>query len=95
VAWVGRDDNASTGLTGAQGALPVWADLMRTIDNLPLQLTPPSGVEYHWVDRSGRLAAERCEGVMAFPYIAGSQPRERSDCIGQPARGGFLRGLFD
>ncbi len=26
VAWVGRDDNASTGLTGAQGALPVWAD---------------------------------------------------------------------
>ena len=95
VAWVGRDDNASTGLTGAQGALPVWADLMRTIDNLPLQLTPPGGVEYHWVDRSGRLAAERCEGVMAFPYIAGSQPRERSDCIRQPARGGFLRGLFD
>jgi penicillin-binding protein 1B len=95
VVWVGRDDNASTGLTGAQGALPVWADLMRGIDNLPLQLSPPGGVEYHWIDRSGRLAAEHCDGAMAFPYIAGSQPTERSDCLGPPGRGGFLQGLFD
>ncbi len=96
VAWVGRDDNASTGLTGASGALPVWADLMQRIDVLPLQLTPPGGVEYHWIDSAGRLAAEQCEGAVAFPYIAGSQPSERSACLDEPAGlGGILRGLFD
>jgi len=95
VAWVGRDDNAPTGLTGAQGALPVWADLMRGIDNVSLQLTPPAGVEYHWIDRDGRLAAEHCEGAVAFPYIAGSQPEQRAVCTEQRSLGGFLQGLFE
>ena len=95
VAWVGRDDNAPTGLTGSQGAMPVWADLMRGIDNLSLQMTPPPGIEYHWVDRAGRLSAETCEGAVAFPYIAGSQPVERSDCTEQQGLGGFLEGLFN
>ena len=95
VAWVGRDDNASTGLTGAQGALPVWADLMRSIDNVSLQLAPPPDVEYHWVDGAGRLAAQHCEGAVAFPYIAGSQPIERSPCMEKQVPGGFFRGLFD
>ena len=95
VAWVGRDDNAPIGLSGAQGALPVWADLMRSIDNQSLQMLPPTGVEYHWVDRDGRLAAEHCDGAVAFPFIAGSQPAEPSDCLQRHDRGGFLRGLFD
>jgi len=95
VAWVGRDDNASTGLTGASGALPVWADLMSNIDNVPLKMTPPPGIEYHWVDAAGRLSAETCDGVVAFPYIAGSQPAVRSDCTEQQGSGGFLNGLFD
>jgi penicillin-binding protein 1B len=95
VAWVGRDDNAPTGLTGAQGALPVWADLMRSIDSVSLQLAPPPDVEYHWVDGAGRLAAQHCAGAVAFPYIAGSQPVERSPCMEKQAPGGFFRGLFD
>ena len=95
VAWVGRDDNAPTGLTGAQGALPVWADLMRSIDNVSLQLAPPPDVEYHWVDVAGRLAAQHCAGAVAFPFIAGSQPVERSPCMEKQAPGGFFRGLFD
>jgi penicillin-binding protein 1B len=95
VAWVGRDDNAPTGLTGASGAMPVWADLMRGIDNVSLQLTPPPGIEYHWVDGAGRLSAESCDGVVAFPYIAGSQPAVMSDCTEQQGSGGFLDGLFN
>jgi penicillin-binding protein 1B len=95
VAWVGRDDNAPIGLTGSQGALPVWADLMRGIENVSLQMTPPQGVEYHWVDDSGRLSAKECEGAAAFPYIAGSQPQERADCTEQQSSGGFWDGLFN
>ncbi len=94
VAWVGRDDNASTGLTGASGALPVWADLMANIDNASLQLVLPPGVEYHWVDQYGRLAAETCEGAVAFPYISGSEPTETAECVEQRGLGGFLQNLF-
>jgi penicillin-binding protein 1B len=95
VVWVGRDDNGSTGLTGSSGALPVWAELMGSIDSAPLDMRAPPGVAYHWVDTAGRLAAEQCEGAVAYPFIAGSEPAERSDCLEQRGLGGFLRGLFD
>ena len=95
VAWVGRDDNAPIGLTGSQGAMPVWADLMRNVDNLSVQMVPPPGVEYHWIDAQGRLSAEGCEGAVAFPFIAGSQPVVRSDCTGQRDLGDFFRQLFN
>lgn len=95
VAWVGRDDNAPTGLTGAQGALPVWGDLMAKIDIRPLRLNAPSGVQYHWVDPGGRLASEDCDGAVAYPFIAGSEPKLTSECVEQRSLGGFLRGLFD
>ena len=29
VVWVGYDDNARTGLTGATGALPIWVQIMK------------------------------------------------------------------
>jgi penicillin-binding protein 1B len=35
VVWVGRDDNRPLGLTGAQGALPIWTDFM-TLAAAPL-----------------------------------------------------------
>lgn len=95
VVWVGRDDNASTGLTGASGALPVWGALIAGLDTQALQRQPPSAVEYHWVDRDGRLADQHCDGAVAFPFIAGSQPAERAECARPTNIGGFLRGLFD
>lgn len=101
VVWIGRDDNASTGLTGSQGALPVWGDMMRRVDNVPLQLLPPDDVEYHWIDTTGRLAGRDCPGAVAFPFIAGSQPTLLADCAtvqeSQDAEesGGFWRDLFN
>jgi penicillin-binding protein 1B len=96
VAWVGRDDNAPTGLTGASGALRVWADLVKALDPIPLQLAPPASVEYHWVDAQGRLARQDCAGAVAYPFIAGSQPRVAAPCLEtQQPTGGFWRGLFE
>lgn len=47
VAWVGFDDNATTGLTGASGALPLWAKFEKTVaSRFPSEdFAWPEGVE--------------------------------------------------
>jgi penicillin-binding protein 1B len=93
VTWIGRDNNAATGLTGASGALRVWAEFMADAAVRPLQYRMPAGVELHWVDdRSGRLTGEGCEGARLLPFIAGSEPRERTGCT---PRADGLRGWFE
>ena len=49
VAWVGYDDNRETGLTGAAGALPVWADTMASLKPLSFDPVPPETVEDRWI----------------------------------------------
>jgi penicillin-binding protein 1B len=49
VAWVGYDDNHVTGLTGAAGALPVWADTMARLKPISYDPVPPDLVEDHWI----------------------------------------------
>jgi penicillin-binding protein 1B len=49
VAWVGYDDNRETGLTGAAGALPVWADTMAALKPVSYEPVPPEGVEDRWI----------------------------------------------
>lgn len=41
VVWMGRDDNESAGLTGAQGALHIWAATMGKVSREPLELDAP------------------------------------------------------
>lgn len=50
VAWVGYDDNRMTGLTGALGALPVWADTLSRLKSASFQPVPPESVEDRWID---------------------------------------------
>jgi penicillin-binding protein 1B len=49
VAWVGYDDNRETGLTGAAGAMPVWADTLARLKSAPFQPVPPELVEDRWI----------------------------------------------
>ena len=49
VAWVGYDDNRATGLTGATGAMPVWADTLSRLKSAPFQPVPPESVEDRWI----------------------------------------------
>lgn len=82
VAWIGRDDNKPTGLTGASGALQIWTALMRKISTQPVALIPPDNVEMHYIDpANGLLASEACEGVLIYPYVKGSAPKESSPCV--------------
>lgn len=83
VAWVGRDDNSSTLLTGSSGALRLWTDLMKQLPLNDISLTPPPGVEMAWVDEeTGGLTEQSCQGAVELPFITGSVPTEKVECKG-------------
>ncbi|MCB1878945.1 MAG: penicillin-binding protein 1B [Gammaproteobacteria bacterium] len=100
VVWVGRDDNSPAGLSGSQGAMRVWGDLMRRLKPEPLLLPAPASVDNVWVDtNSGLLADENCANAELMPYLKGSAPVTASSCVTRPAPaqsvGDFFRGLFE
>ncbi len=81
VVWMGRDDNGSTPLTGATGALQVWANFMQHAAPRSLNMTPPSNVVIAWVDAySGLGSAKDCPGAVQMPYIRGSEPLAGESC---------------
>lgn len=75
VAWMGRDDNGKTSLTGATGALRLWAELMRQAQPRSLNMQPPDSVVELSVDPAqGLRVHESCAGVVQMPYLKGSEP---------------------
>lgn len=81
VAWVGRDDNQSTRLTGASGALKVWTNLMTRLPLSSFEAVVPEHIVYRWVDvGSQSLSAEGCPGARYMPFIEGSEPTREVDC---------------
>ncbi|NIP47416.1 MAG: penicillin-binding protein 1B [Gammaproteobacteria bacterium] len=75
VVWLGHDDNTPAGLSGADGALQVWIDMMKSLKPRSLAARAPSDVEWAWTDlRQGRTTRSECPGSVRFPYVRGSQP---------------------
>ena len=63
VVWVGLDENRSSGLSGAEGALPVWASFVRRVTphDGPAAFSVPPGYETVSIDpTTGRLATPFC-----------------------------------
>jgi penicillin-binding protein 1B len=56
VVWVGYDDNRPTGLTGAAGALPVWAQTMASLKSVSFDPVAPELVENRWIGFADGLA---------------------------------------
>ncbi|NJD07162.1 MAG: penicillin-binding protein 1B [Methylococcaceae bacterium] len=102
VVWIGRDDNQPAKLTGAQGALQVWAATMKRLSREPLELEPPENIEWVWVDRNNGLrASEACDSAARYPFVTGYGPSEYSPCAGGESSsdlidqaGSVLKGLF-
>ena len=81
VAWVGRDDNQQTPLSGASGALQVWAELMAKLTTRGLASEPPPGVSFDWIDSaSGKLSAEGCAGALWLPLREEFRPLQSAPC---------------
>lgn len=80
VAWVGRDDNQPTGLSGSTGAMPLWADVIGACDNRSWDVAPPAGITMQWVDATGNLVNANCPGAYFAPFKAGTAPTKRGVC---------------
>jgi penicillin-binding protein 1B len=81
VVWIGRDDNASTGLTGSSGALRIWRDLFRHFGNPGTAQAVAENIEYRDIDpATGLLADAGCEDAVQLPFIVGSAPYENAPC---------------
>ena len=81
VVWVGYDDNAPTGLTGSQGALPIWASVMSGIGPLSWQAPMPDGLEEAWVDyETGLLTDQDCGDTVAISVPRGTPLETMSGC---------------
>src|SRR6185369_9368739 len=80
VVWVGFDDNRQLGLSGAESALPIWADFMKQAvafrpelggDKFPM----PSGITTAKIcDESGLLAGDYCPSSHDEIFVAGTEP---------------------
>lgn len=86
VAWVGYDDNRVTGLTGAAGAMLVWADTMARLKSASFQPVPPELVEDHWIGfEDGLETIPGCgAGAVVVSVPKGTALPARADCISSP-----------
>jgi penicillin-binding protein 1B len=86
VAWVGYDDNRETGLTGAAGALPVWADTMASLKPLSFDPVAPDTVEDRWIGfNDGLETTATCSADAVMIAVPKDTPLPRnSRCLTTP-----------
>jgi penicillin-binding protein 1B len=73
VVWLGHDDNAPTGLTGSQGALPVWSSVMAEVGAASWEAPMPEALDEVWIDYETGLATDPDCGDIA---VAVAVPRD-------------------
>lgn len=95
VTWVGNDQNRPIRLSGATGALQVWASAMRGLDLRALDLRKPEGIEEVAVplERDARVR-DSCENAIAVPFYRDYLPDEITDCGGSRTLKSKLRGWW-
>jgi penicillin-binding protein 1B len=77
LVWVGYDGAEAHGLSGAEAALPIWADFMQqALDAYPQPaFTVPGGIAFADVDATnGQLANRFCPTVARETFLAGTEP---------------------
>ncbi len=105
VVWVGFDEPESIGLTGSQGALPIWIDFMKgaTGGRVRGAFMIPPDVERVAVDPvSGARALAGCPARVPEYFLEGTVPTRTCPEWGEDGRPesggdglrGFLRRLF-
>ncbi|KUJ00379.1 hypothetical protein VRK_05100 [Vibrio sp. MEBiC08052] len=93
--WVGRDDNKSTGLTGASGALRVYANYLQKRVPKVLHLPWPQGITMIGFDKDRRGALNLdCDDKFKLPvWDADHTWKQRCEENDKPLR--WLRKIFE
>lgn len=78
ITWVGRDDNSTTSLTGASGAMPLWADIANQVDFNDLTLLEPTGI--NWKENVYMQYKGECIQMGNIPYIGQDQANPQILC---------------
>jgi penicillin-binding protein 1B len=77
LVWVGFDDGTAAGLSGSEGALPIWSEFMRgALEVYPGgSFTEPAGITRAKIDvTTGRKATAFCPLVTTEVFLAGTEP---------------------
>jgi penicillin-binding protein 1B len=77
VVWTGYDDNTPIKLTGAQAALPIWAQFMKkATQNMAAEtFASPQGLVIRMIDpETGQLATEDCPEAFPEKFVEGTEP---------------------
>ncbi|WP_425415987.1 penicillin-binding protein 1B [Pseudoalteromonas qingdaonensis] len=81
VAWLGRDDNQSTGLTGAVGALEMYIRYLRQLNPQSIADERPEGIRWAFInEQTGMQAPPGCGKVIQLP-IRASEFNPRPSCV--------------
>jgi penicillin-binding protein 1B len=88
VVWVGYDDNRVTGLSGAAGALPVWADTLASLRTTSFQPVPPENIEDRWIGfKDGLETTPACsEDAVMVAVPKGTALPNSAGCDSSPFR---------
>ncbi len=81
VVWVGRDDNKSTGLTGASGAARVWSNIMRQLPLQRLELGYSERIVSKQVRYSSEPFSKDCQLSRALPLLFDSFDLSNISCV--------------
>ena len=97
VVWMGNDLNKPVNLTGASGALRLWADIFRHIPIRSLQNANNADLQWVSTDPTGQfLMSSNCEGSQLLPFNNGEAPTTELDCDDSVLKraSNWLRELF-
>jgi penicillin-binding protein 1B len=82
--WIGYDDNRAAKLSGAAAALPVWGELIASLNPESLDIPKPDGIENVLIDPASGLRADfSCSGARELPFAQGSAPSARAPCASE------------
>ena len=79
VVWVGFDDNQPVGLSGAQAALPIWTQFMKSAlaGRASVPFDVPENISFVEIcAESGKLAGSACPKTFSESFIAGTEPTQ-------------------
>ncbi len=95
VVWVGFDDNLTTPLTGATGALPIWAQTMAAVPQSPLNPLQPDTVDWYWIDpRQKAVSRPHCDGAVFVPLLINTVPGKQANCSEPQRVFNWIKQLF-